>query len=166
MAFASLTANAQVKEFEKYSDTKNVTYVYISKFMLRLAGKASTPSVPGVDMKSIMNKLTGIQIITSEEENAAARLKADTQGIIKQGKYDLLMQVDEDDEKVRIYHRNGNRRQTEGHQVGLNGRGAKEKGEANQQSVVVMLTEETAETTVIVFSGTFSLEDVMKMVDN
>lgn len=143
MAFASLTANAQVKEFEKYSDTKNVTYVYISKFMLRLAGKASTPSVPGVDMKSIMNKLTGIQIITSEEENAAARLKADTQGIIKQGKYDLLMQVDEDDEKVRIYHRSG-----------------------KQQSVVVMLTEETAETTVIVFSGTFSLEDVMKMVDN
>ena len=140
MAFASLTANAQMKEFEKYSDTKNVTYVYISKFMLRLAGKASTPSVPGVDMKSIMNKLTGIQIITSEEENAAARLKADTQGIIKQGKYDLLMQVDEDDEKVRIYHK-----------------------ESKTQSVVVMLTEEDGETTVIIFSGTFSLEDVMKM---
>ncbi|MBQ9666334.1 MAG: DUF4252 domain-containing protein [Bacteroidaceae bacterium] len=143
MALTSLAANAQVKEFEKYSDTKNVTYVYISKFMLRLAGVASTPSVPGVDTKSIMHKLSGIQIITSEEKAAAARLKADTQAIIKQGNYDLLMQVDEDDEKVRIYHRNG-----------------------KQQSVVVMLTEETAETTVIVFSGTFSLEDVMKMVDN
>ena len=143
LAMLSLAANAQVKEFEKYSDTKNVTYVYISKFMLRLAGAASTPSVPGVDTKSIMGKLSGIQIITSEEKAAAARLKADTQAIIKQGNYDLLMQVDEDDEKVRIYHRNG-----------------------RQQSVVVMLTEETAETTVIVFSGTFSLEDVMKMVDN
>ena len=140
MAFASLTANAQMKEFEKYSDTKNVTYVYISKYMLKLAGKAAAPSMPGVDAKSIMNKLTGIQIITAEEQSAAARLKTDTQNIVKNGKYELLMQVDEDDEKVRIYHK-----------------------ESKTQSVVVMLTEEDGETTVIIFSGTFSLEDVMKM---
>ena len=140
MAFASLTANAQMKEFEKYSDTKNVTYVYISKYMLKLAGKAAAPSMPGVDAKSIMNKLTGIQIITAEEQSAAARLKTDTQNIVKNGKYELLMQVDEDDEKVRIYHK-----------------------ESKTQSVVVMLTEEDDETTVIIFSGTFSLEDVMKM---
>lgn len=105
MALMSLQANAQVKEFEKYADTKNVTYVFISKFMLRMAGKANTPSVPGVDTKSLMNKLTGIQIITSENEAASARLKSDVQSIVKQGKYELLMQVDEDDQKVRIYHR-------------------------------------------------------------
>ena len=140
MTFACLTANAQVKEFEKYSDTPNVSYVYISKFMLQLAGAKTSPSVPGVNMKSIMNKLTGIQIISSDDKSAAARLKADTQAIVKNGKYELLMQVDEDEDKVRIYHR-----------------------EAKQQSVVVMLTEEDDETTVIVFSGTFSLEDVMKI---
>ena len=77
-----------------------------------------------------MNKLHGIQIITSEEKGAAARLKADTQAIIKNGKYDLLMQVDEDDEKVRIYHREG-----------------------KQQSVVVMLSDDDGEVSVIVFSG-------------
>lgn len=143
MAFACLTANAQVKEFEKYSDTKNVTYVYISKFMLKLAGANASPSVPGVNTKSIMNKLTGIQIITSDDKSAATRLKTDTQNIVKNGKYELLMQVDEDEDKVRIYHREG-----------------------KQQSVVVMLTEEDEETTVIVFSGTFSLDDVMKMTRN
>jgi len=142
MMVLSLQANAQVKEFEKYADTKNVTYVYISKFMLRMVGKGSSPSVPGVNTQSIMNKLNGIQIISTEENSAAARLKAETQSIIKQGKYELLLQVDEDDEKVHIYHREG-----------------------KQQSVVVMLSDDDGEVSVIVFSGTFTLEDVMKMTE-
>ena len=140
MLVASLQANAQVKEFEKYADTKNVTYVYISKFMLRMAGASSAPSVPGVNTKSIMNKLNGIQIISSENKNAIARLKTDAQNIVKQGKYELLMQVDEDDQKVRIYHI-----------------------ESKRQSVVVMMADEGEEYTVVVFSGTFTMEDVMKM---
>ena len=142
MMVLSLQANAQVKEFEKYADTKNVTYVYISKFMLRMVGKGSSPSVPGVNTQSIMNKLNGIQIISSEEKTSAARLKTETQSIIKQGKYELLLQVDEDDEKVHIYHREG-----------------------KQQSVVVMLSDDDGEVSVIVFSGTFTLEDVMKMTE-
>ena len=142
LAMTSLNVNAQVKEFEKYSDTRNVTYVYISKFMLGMAGKAA-PSLPGVNTKSIMGKLSGIQIISSENKAASARLKSDTQNIVKQGKYELLMQVDEDGEKVRIYHREG-----------------------KQQSVVVMLTEDGDEVTVIVFSGKFTLDDVMKMTQH
>jgi len=140
MLVASLQANAQVKEFEKYADTKNVTYVFISKFMLRMAGASSAPSVPGVNTKSIMNKLNGIQIISSENKNAIARLKTDAQNMVKQGKYELLMQVDEDDQKVRIYHI-----------------------ESKRQSVVVMMADEGEEFTIIVFSGTFTMEDVMKM---
>ena len=140
MMMLSLQANAQVKEFEKYADTKNVTYVFISKYMLRMVGKASYPSVPGVNTQSIMNKLNGIQIISSEEEAATARLKTETQSFIKQGKYELLMQVDENDEKVRIYHREG-----------------------KQQSAVVMMADEDGEFSVIVFSGTFTLEDVMTL---
>lgn len=140
MLVACIQANAQLKEFEKYADTKNVTYVFISKFMLRMAGKEAAPSVPGVNTKSIMNKINGIQIIGSEDKAASARLKADAQNIVKQGKYELLMQVDEDDQKVRIYHREG-----------------------KQQSAVVMMADEDGEFNVIVFSGTFTLGDVMKM---
>ena len=143
LAMTSLQANAQVKEFEKYSDTKNVTYVYISKFMLGMAGKLATPSVAGVNTKSIMNKLSGIQIITSEDKTAAARLKSDTQDIVKRGKYERLMQVDEEGEKVRIYHCEG-----------------------KKQSAVVMQVEEKDELTVIVFSGKFTLDDVMKMTNH
>ena len=52
VALCSLSAHAQVKAFEKYADTKNVTYVFISKYMLGLAGKSAGLSVPGVDVKS------------------------------------------------------------------------------------------------------------------
>ena len=50
------------------------------------------------------------------------------------------MQVDEDGDKVRIYHKEG-----------------------KQQSAVVMMAEEDGEFAVIVFSGTFTLADVQKM---
>ena len=140
VATCSLNANAQVKAFEKYADMKNVTYVYISKYMLSMAGKNATPSVPGVDIKTLAGKLTGIQIINTENKAAQAKLKNDVKGIISRDKYELLMQMNEDDSRVNIYHHI-----------------------AKQQSAVVMQVEDKEELTLMVFSGKFSLEDVMKM---
>ena len=140
VAMASLTVNAQVKAFEKYADMKNVSYVYISKYMLGMASKASMPSVPGVDTKSLASKLTGIQIISSEEKTARAKLRNDVKNILAHDKYEVLMQIREDGDKVDIYHCVG-----------------------KQQSVVVMLMDEDDSATVMIFSGKFTLDDVMKM---
>ncbi len=140
VATCSLNANAQVKAFEKYADAKNVTYVYISKYMLAMAGKNATPSVPGVDIKTLAGKLTGIQIINAENKAAQAKLKNDVKGIISRDKYELLMQMNEDDSRVNIYHHI-----------------------TKQQSAVVMQVEDKEELTLMVFSGKFTLEDVMKM---
>lgn len=140
VASCSLHANAQVKAFEKYADAKNVTYVYISKYMLGMAGKNATPSVPGVDIKTLAGKLTGIQIINAENKAAQAKLKNDVKGIISRDKYELLMQMNEDDSRVNIYHHI-----------------------TKQQSAVVMQVEDKEELTLMVFSGKFTLEDVMKM---
>ena len=93
MVVTSLQANAQVKAFEKYADTKNVTYVYISKYMLSMAGKNAAPSVPNVNMKSLTSKLTGIQLLNSDEKAARTKLKNDVSSIIARDKYTLLMQV-------------------------------------------------------------------------
>ena len=142
VAMASLTVNAQVKAFEKYADMKNVSYVYISKYMLGMASKASMPSVPGVDTKSLASKLTGIQIISSEEKTARAKLKNDVKAILDRDKYEVLMQMREDGSKVDIYHCVG-----------------------KQQSVVVMLMDEDDSATVMIFSGNFTLDDVMKMTE-
>ena len=140
VATCSLNANAQVKAFEKYADMKNVTYVYISKYMLSMAGKNATPSVPGVDIKTLAGKLTGIQIINAENKAAQAKLKNDAKSIMAKDKYELLMQMKEDDSKVNIYHHI-----------------------AKQQSAVVMQVEDNEELTLMIFSGKFTLEDVMKM---
>jgi len=140
VALCSLGANAQVKAFEKYADAKNVTYVYISKYMLGLAGKNATPSVPGIDIKTLTDKLTGIQIITSEDASTSKKLKGEVKTIRDNGKYELLMQVNEDDSKVNIFHHI-------------------DKG----QSAVLMQVEDGKELTLLVFSGHFTLDNVMKM---
>ena len=140
VALCSINANAQVKAFEKYANMKNVSYVYISKYMLGLAGKNAAPSVPGIDTQTLANKLTGIQIITSENNAAQKKLNNDVKDMMARDKYELLMQMNEDDNKVNIFHH-----------------------ENSQQSAVIMLVEGDDETTVMVFSGKFTLDDVMKM---
>ena len=139
-ALSSLTVNAQVKAFEKYADMKNVSYVYISKFMLNMAGKNAAPSVPGIDIKTLAGKLTGIQIISSEHKEAQAKLKSDVKSIMEKDKYELMMQMNEEDTKVNIFHHID-----------------------KKLSAVIMQVEEDDEMTVIVFSGKFTLDDVMKM---
>ena len=139
-ALSCLTVNAQVKAFEKYADMKNVSYVYISKFMLNMAGKNAAPSVPGIDTKTLAGKLTGIQIITSEHKDTQKKLKSDVKSIMEKDKYELMMQMNEEDSKVNIFHHID-----------------------KKQSAVIMQVEDDDEMTVIVFSGNFTLDDVMKM---
>ena len=139
-ALSSLTVNAQVKAFEKYADMKNVSYVFISKYMLGMAGKNAAPMMPGVDIRTLANKLTGIQIISSEHKDAQIKLKNDVKTILSKDKYELMMQMNEEDSKVNIFHHVD-----------------------KKLSAVIMQVEEDNEMTVIVFSGKFTLDDVMKM---
>ena len=140
VALSSLTVDAQVKAFEKYADMKNVSYVFISKYMLGMAGKNAAPMMPGVDIRTLANKLTGIQIISSEHKDAQIKLKNDVKTILSKDKYELMMQMNEEDSKVNIFHHVD-----------------------KKLSAVIMQVEEDNEMTVIVFSGKFTLDDVMKM---
>lgn len=142
LMLTTITASAQVKAFEKYSDTEGVTYVYISKALLRMAGAFNMPSAPGTNMKNIIPKVDAIQIITSMEDDMASRLKREAENIVKSQNYELLMQVDDDGDKVRIYHHEG-----------------------KKQSAILMITTSDDETVVIAFTGTFTLKDVESMVN-
>lgn len=142
LMLTTITASAQVKAFEKYSDTEGVTYVYISKALLRMAGAFNMPSAPGTNMKNIIPKVDAIQIITSMEDDMASRLKREAENIVKNQNYELLMQVDDDGDKVRIYHHEG-----------------------KKQSAIIMITTSDDETVVIAFTGTFTLKDVESMVN-
>ena len=143
MALTTLNAHAQVKAFEKYSDMNGITYVYISKAMLSAISSKlnSMPSMPNVNAQALASKMSGIQLIHAEKNNMRAKLRSEVQSIVKQNKYELLMQVKEDNNKADIYQNIG-----------------------PQQSAVVMLVEEKDGVTAVVFSGKFTTEDVMKMV--
>ena len=142
-ALLSATAiHAQVADLEKYADTKNVTYVNISKLMLRMAGNKSGITVPGMEVQHMLEKMDGIQIVMSKSEKTAQQLDADMRSFIKRDNYELLMQVDDDEEKVGIYYR-----------------------QSKKQSTVVMLTTQPAGMlSVFAFTGKFDLEDVMDMM--
>ena len=94
------------------------------------------------NMKNIIPKVDAIQIITSMEDDMASRLKREAENIVKNQNYELLMQVDDDGDKVRIYHHEG-----------------------KKQSAIIMITTSDYDTVVIAFSGTFTLKDVESMVN-
>lgn len=146
LLIASLGVHAQEKQFEKYADVKGVQYVYISKAMLQLVGNMAAPKVPGINMKGIADKLTSMQVISSEEKEQTAKLKSDALYITKNEKYEILMQIDEDGDKIRIYFKEG-----------------------KSQSHLLMLMEEDDEIGVFILSGTFKkkdLEALSNMADN
>ena len=143
VALCSLSAHAQVKAFEKYADMKNVTYVFISKYMLGMAGKNASFTVPGVDVKTLTSKLSGIQIISSENNATKKKLKNEVKTIMAKDKYELMMQMNEDDSKVNIFHHI-----------------------SRTQSAIILQVESDDELSIIVFSGKFTLDDVMKMTQD
>lgn len=138
-----ITASAQSTPFDKYADKKDVTYVYISKAMLSLVGTKMMPSINGVNVSELSGKLNSIQIINSGTKAAKESLKTDVMSIVKKGKYETLMQISENDSKVNIYHKEG-----------------------KDSSIIVMMTDNKDDTVVVVFSGTFSTENIMNMLQH
>lgn len=140
LAMTSINAQAQKNPFDKFSDYKDVTYIYISKTMLKLVGTTAIPSINGIDIKEIGSKLNSIQIITSEKGSKKS-LKTEALSIIKKDSYEKIMQVSEEDNKVDIYFK-----------------------EDKKGSIIVMVNDEKDSTVLIVFSGNFSMANILKMI--
>ncbi len=141
MAMASMNASAQVKDFEKYAKEKGMTYIYVSKFMLNMIGGQTDALNIDLDMKSMMSKLDGVQIIVAEAEKPSAKLRQEVLTHVEKGKYELMMQLAEDDVKVDIYYL-----------------------EHKRKSTLVMLQDDKGIVTLIAFTGTFATKDVMNMM--
>lgn len=142
LTLTCLTAQAQTNPFDRFAEYKDVTYVYISKAMLKLIGTNVIPSINGIDVKEIGNKLNSIQIITSEK-NTKESLKSEAINIIKKDAYENILQISEDNSKVDIYFKEG-----------------------KKNSIIVMLNDEKSETVLIVFSGTFTTSTIAGIFQN
>jgi len=91
--------------YNKYSDEKNVSAVYISPTMFKLMGSIPDLEMPDgdVNLTPYIKEMTGMYLIDSENPKVNAALADDSEKMVRNGKYELLLEAKDDGERVRIY---------------------------------------------------------------
>ena len=91
--------------YQKYSDAENVSAVYISPAMFRLIGKIPELQINDSDLNlaPVIRSLTGMYILNSENQDINAGLHGDVDRFIRNGRYEMLMEVKDSGETVRMY---------------------------------------------------------------
>lgn len=103
-ALLPLKAQKALNLYNKYSDEKGMSAVYISPAMFRLIGRVPSIHMDGdVDISPIIKNLSGMYILNCENPELAQRLKDDVDRYTNSGKYELLMEAKEDGEVTRMY---------------------------------------------------------------
>ena len=143
-----LTANICAQDskgiYNKYSDNDEVSAVYISAAMFKLMGKVPNMDVGNGSMNigSIIKNLDCMYILDCDDPDVSANIKSDVNKYISKYKFELLMEIKDRGEVVRIY--------TAG----------------NEKTVTqfVMTAAEADAYTLICLDGTMSRADLEKMI--
>ncbi|MBQ9385712.1 MAG: DUF4252 domain-containing protein [Bacteroidaceae bacterium] len=147
-ALFMLTANICAQDskgiYNKYSDNDEVSAVYISAAMFKLMGKVPNMDVGNGSMNigSIIKNLDCMYILDCDDPDVSANIKSDVNKYISKYKFELLMEIKDRGEVVRIY--------TSG----------------NEKTVTqfVMTAAEADAYTLICLDGTMSRADLEKMI--
>lgn len=97
--------NSALRIYNKYSDLAGVSAVYISPAMFKMMGslpEIDTEVGEDVNLAPIVRTLRGMYLISIEDVRAAKNLAADVNEFISRGDYEMLMEVKDDGESVRI----------------------------------------------------------------
>lgn len=108
-----LTAGVRAQDskgiYNKYSDNEEVSAVYISQAMFKLIGK-----IPDMDMGSeslnlgpLIKSLNYMYILDCEDSKICSNIRSDVNKYLEKGKFDMLMEVKDKGEVVRIYTSGG-----------------------------------------------------------
>ena len=91
--------------YQKYSDAEGVTAVYISPAMFRLIGSIPDLEVgeDKVNISPLIQALNGFYVIDSENPDINGKLRTEVERFISNGKYEMLMEVKDSGETVRMY---------------------------------------------------------------
>ena len=107
LLFTTLTVYAQNGKsiYQKYAGKENVNTVYVSSAMFRMIGKIPDLKAGDseVDLSPLIRKMEGLYIISSENPALNANLESDVKRFIAGGKYELLMEVSDSGEIMRMY---------------------------------------------------------------
>ena len=141
VTLCSVYSFGQESSLEKFADMDGVKSVYISKAMLSLMPGLE---VQGVDIGSTATKLDNIQILSTEKSDIRQKMSKEVKTLVNKGKVEELMRVKEDDENVFIY--------------------MKDLGE--KKSEFILFNDDKDELTVIIITGTLTLNDIQKIVND
>lgn len=91
--------------YKKYSDEKGVEAVYISSAMFRLIGRLPDLEIgdEDVNIAPVIKMLSGFFVLSTENPSISERLYKDVSDYVKKGKFELLMEVKDDGEVMRMY---------------------------------------------------------------
>lgn len=131
----------QSSMYDKFSNHKDITSVYVSKALLSMIPDISTK---GANLEGLSKKLDQIEIYTGNTEVAIKLMKSEFESIKKNKAYEVLMQVKDGDEEVFFYA---------------------QKGANDKFKDLIMFTSELSECTIIHIVGNFTAEDIQGVMD-
>ena len=141
-----LSGQAQNTIFDQFSGEKNVTYVNISKTLLNMMPEGQL-EIDALDLKSVLNELDRIQILTCEDDaNLIARIRKASDSIFKKAPYEELMKVKDDGEEVTIY--------------------IYPQAQKKIKELVMLVNEENAEFVIIQLTGNISISHLQSLTKN
>lgn len=141
LACTFLQAQAQkVTLFDKLSNDKNVTTVFISKALLSMLPHIDKG---GTDIKSIANKLSQIEVYTTESQSSIRVIKSEMDALSRNRRYERIMQVKDKGQNVVFLAEH----------------------QDNVFKDLVMFVDGDKEYTVVRLMGTFTPDDIQKVVN-
>lgn len=143
MAFAlllSLTATAQNNIFEKYSDMRNVSSVYISKTMIEMQPDLYTRDLY---IGKVAGQLDAVYVISTRDNNIKKDLRKDIEQYVHKGKYELLMKQKGTVSKSSFYVR--------------------KRGDKVQE--LVMISDGAASLKFVILTGNLTLKDIQNITN-
>jgi hypothetical protein len=103
MTFSVMAQDAIDRYFSKYADDPEFTSITISSKMFGLFSNIETDDPDNKEVLDAMKDLTGIRIISSDDSESNVDYQKAIKVIGKE--YEMLMSVDDKDEKVRFFVR-------------------------------------------------------------
>jgi len=136
----SINSQAQNKLFERLAKMENVTSVYVSKSMLQMMPNMNLDI--DIDIHSLIGRLDGILILSSENKAISGIMKNATLSLANDKSYEILMKVKEDKSNICFYIK---------------------KKPDHKIAELVMLVDEENEFVIIQMIGNMTMQDIQNL---
>lgn len=104
MTAIAIFSYGQSQFYKKYSAYEGMTKVYVSPSMFSLFDEGNEINISGnVNISKVTKKLSGLYILSTENPKYITEMRSDFEKLIKAGTFEMLMEMEEGDEKCVIY---------------------------------------------------------------